>query len=60
MGASFAISTTRLDLRAQETRPGVDQRDEILHRLERADSQEKVHAAAHIFLRWLEELELVE
>ena len=46
--------------REQEPRPGVDQRDEVLHALERAQNQEEAHAAAHLFLRWLEELEIVE
>jgi hypothetical protein len=46
--------------REQEARPGVDQRDEILHALERAENREQAHAAAHRFLRWLEEIELVE
>jgi hypothetical protein len=46
--------------REQEARPGVDQRDEILHNLERAESQEASHAAAHAFLRWLEELGVLE
>ena len=46
--------------REQEPRPGVDQRDEVLHALERAQNHEEAHAAAHLFLRWLEELEVVE
>jgi hypothetical protein len=46
--------------REQETRPGVDRRDEVLHSLERARSVEEAHAAAHLFLRWLEELEIVD
>jgi hypothetical protein len=46
--------------REQEVRPGVDQRDEILHAMERATTREQAHAAAHQFLRWLEEIELVE
>ncbi len=46
--------------REQEARPGVDQRDEILHKMERAESKEEVHAAAHFFLRWLEELDVLE
>lgn len=46
--------------REQEARPGVDQRDEILHALERAENREQAHAAAHRFLRWLEEIELVQ
>lgn len=45
--------------REQELRPGVDQRDEILHALERATTREEAHAAAHRFLRWLEELDVV-
>jgi hypothetical protein len=32
----------------------------VLHALERARSKEQAHAAAHRFLRWLEELELLE
>jgi hypothetical protein len=47
-------------VREHEARPGVDRRDEILHSLERARTQEEALAAAHIFLQWLEELELVE
>ena len=35
-------------------------RDEVLHALERAQNQEEAHAAAHLFLRWLEELEMIE
>jgi len=46
--------------REQEARPGVDNRDEVLHGLERAKNREEAHAAAHRFLRWLEELEFVE
>jgi hypothetical protein len=46
--------------REQETRPGVDQRDEVLHVMERATTREQAHAAAHRFLHWLEELEVVE
>jgi hypothetical protein len=46
--------------REQEARPGVDQRDEVLHKIERAQSQEEAHAAAHSFLRWLEELDVLE
>ena len=46
--------------REHEVRPGVDRRDEVLHALERAQTREQAHAAAHLFLRWLEELELVE
>jgi len=46
--------------REQESRPGVDQRDEVLHALERAKGSEQAYAAAQRFLRWLEELEVVE
>jgi hypothetical protein len=46
--------------REHELRPGVDQRDEILHAMERATTREEAHAAAHRFLRWLEELQVVE
>lgn len=46
--------------REQEVRPGVDKRDEILHGMERAENNEEAHAAAHAFLRWLEELEVLE
>ena len=45
--------------REQETRPGVDRRDEILHAMERASSREQAHGAAHQFVRWLEELEIL-
>ena len=46
--------------REQEPRLGVDQRDEVLHTMERAKTNEETHAAAHLFLRWLEELEILE
>jgi hypothetical protein len=46
--------------REQEVRPGVDQRDEVLHNIERAQTQEHAHAAAHSFVRWLEELDVLE
>ena len=47
-------------VREQEPRPGVDQRDEVLHALERARTKEEAQAAAQLFLRWLEELEIIE
>jgi hypothetical protein len=46
--------------REHESRPGIDQRDEVLHALERARTLEEAHAAAHQFLGWLEELEFVD
>jgi hypothetical protein len=47
-------------VREHQARPGVDIRDEVLHALERAENREQAHAAAHLFLRWLEELDLVD
>jgi hypothetical protein len=47
-------------VREQEVRPGVDQRDEILHKIERAGTKEESHAAAHSFVHWLEELDVLE
>ena len=47
-------------MREHEARPGVDQRDEILHAIERANTKEEAHAAAHRFLRWLEELDALQ
>jgi hypothetical protein len=46
--------------REQEARPGVDQRDEVLHAIERAQTKEQAHAAAHMFVRWLEELDAIK
>jgi hypothetical protein len=46
--------------REQEARPGVDQRDEVLHKMERARSREEAHAGAHMFVRWLEQLDAIE
>jgi hypothetical protein len=46
--------------REQEARPGVDQRDEVLHDIERAHTKEQAHAAAHKFVRWLEQLDAIK
>ena len=46
-------------LRLHEVRPGVDARDEVLHRLERAETEDARQAAADAFLGWLEQLELL-
>jgi hypothetical protein len=46
-------------LRVHEVRPGVDARDEVLHRLERAKTKDELQAAADAFLSWLEQLELI-
>jgi hypothetical protein len=47
-------------VREHEPRPGVDQRDEVLHALERASTQEEAQAAGALFLNWLEQLEISE
>jgi hypothetical protein len=47
-------------MREHEARPGVNQRDEILHAIERARTKEEARAAAHRFLRWLEELDALQ
>ncbi len=46
-------------MREHELRPGVDTRDEILHRLERAQTKNELEAAAEAFLSWLEGLDLI-
>jgi hypothetical protein len=46
-------------MREHELRPGVDTRDEILHRLERAKTKNELEAAAEAFLSWLEGLDLI-
>jgi hypothetical protein len=46
-------------VRDHETRPGVDVRDEVLHRLERARTGEDRRSAADAFVNWAEELELL-
>lgn len=46
-------------LREHESRPGVDDRDEVLHGLERAQSDEQRQAAARGFYAWVKELGLL-
>jgi hypothetical protein len=46
-------------LREHEARPGVDARDEVLHRLERARTEEERQAAIAGFVTWAEELDLL-
>lgn len=46
-------------LRDHEVRPGVDDRDEVLHRLERAKGAAEQQQAADAFLQWAEELDLL-
>jgi hypothetical protein len=45
-------------MREHEARPGVDVRDEVLHRLERAGSEEQQREAVAAFVAWAEELDL--
>jgi hypothetical protein len=45
-------------LREHEARPGVDARDEVLHRLERAHNEQEIQHAAEAFLVWAKELDL--
>jgi len=47
-------------LRAQETRPGVDDRDEVLHLVERAEDGAAAEQAAERFRDWLRELEVLD
>ena len=58
IGEKAAGRSTEASMSRSE-QSGVDQRDEILHGMERATTREEAHAAAHRFLRWLEKLELV-
>ena len=46
--------------RAQEARPGVDDRDEVLHLIERADDPEAAEHAGQRFRAWLAELEVLD
>lgn len=46
-------------VREHESRPGVDARDEVLHRLERAQTDEQRQAAAKGFFVWANELGLL-
>jgi hypothetical protein len=46
-------------VREHESRPGVDDRDEVLHRLERARSDEERQAAVQGFFIWVSELGLL-
>src|SRR4051812_33864651 len=54
-----SIADAAAYLREYELRPGVDTRDEILHRLERARTKNELEAAAEAFLSWLEGLDLI-
>jgi hypothetical protein len=46
-------------LREHEARPGVDVRDEVLHRLERARTEKERQEAADAFVAWAGELDLL-
>jgi len=46
-------------MREHESRPGVDDRDEVLHGLERARTNEQRQAAVRAFFVWAKELRLV-
>jgi hypothetical protein len=46
-------------LREHEGRPGIDNRDEVLHLLERAETDSELQRAAEAFLTWTKELDLL-
>jgi hypothetical protein len=46
-------------LREHESRPGIDNRDEVLHRLERAQTDAERCAAAREFVGWVRGLGLL-
>jgi len=46
-------------LREHESRPGIDDRDEVLHRLERAETDAERVEAAQAFLAWAKQLEVL-
>lgn len=46
-------------LREHESRPGIDNRDVVLHLFERAQSDSELQHAAEAFLSWIKELDLL-
>jgi hypothetical protein len=46
-------------LREHESRPGIDNRDEVLHGLKRAQTDEQRQKAAASFFAWAKELDLI-
>ena len=46
-------------VREHESRPGVDDRDEVLHKLERATTDRERQDAVRSFLAWLKELDML-
>ncbi|HUI96806.1 MAG TPA: hypothetical protein VLX44_13695 [Xanthobacteraceae bacterium] len=53
MGEAIAL------VREHESRPGVDARDEVLHGLERAQTDQQRQAAAEGFRTWAKALDLL-
>jgi len=47
-------------LRVQELRPGVDERDELMHLIERANDANAVESAGIRFRDWLRGLEVLD
>src|SRR5436309_15637662 len=46
-------------VREHETRPGIDDRDEVLHQLERARNGAERQRAVEAFFAWASELDLI-
>jgi hypothetical protein len=46
-------------VREHEARPGIDDRDEVLHELERARTKTEQQRAVDAFFSWARELELI-
>jgi hypothetical protein len=46
-------------VREHEARPGIDDRDEVLHHLERANTDGERRLAAAEFVAWAKELDLL-
>ena len=47
-------------MRVVHARPGVDERDEVLHKLERASTADQAKAAGQHFRQWLSDLEVLD
>lgn len=46
-------------LREHEARPGIDDRDEVLHQIERARNRAQQQRAVEAFFAWARELDLI-
>ena len=46
-------------LREHEARPGIDDRDEVLHQIERARNRTQQQRAVEAFFAWARELDLI-